>query len=308
MRLFTDEHVAELSWDDVLSALRAAFSDPGEFAMADRVMLPAPGEGAFLTMPCASADGWFGVKQASVLPRNPQRGLPSVQAWYTLLGPDGSPALAGPATLLTRLRTSAVSAVAADVLAPQAARNLLIVGTGSLAPWMARAHLQVRAFETVWVWGRRPERAEAVVTEVLQAFEGRAFRPAVAVADDLESAARQADVISLATTSSQPLLEGAWVSPGQHLDLVGAFLPSMREVDEAAVMACDVFVDQREAARHEAGDLHHAAAAGWSWSEIRGDLHELVRGAVGRQPGRPTLFKSVGLALEDLVVARLLAP
>jgi alanine dehydrogenase len=314
MRIIRDEDVLALPWDVVLEALRAAFRDPTRFLTADRVMLPAPGDGAYLTMPCADRDGWFGVKQVSVLPRNPEHGLPSVQAWYTLFDPQGRPSAAGPATLLTRLRTSAVSAVAADLLAPQGARTLLVVGTGSLAPWFARAHLAVRPFETVWVWGRRPERAEAVVEEVLRAFEGHATRPAVAVADDLEAAVRHADVISIATTARAPVVQGAWLRPGQHLDIVGAFTTEMREVDADAVKACDVVVDDRTAARHEAGDLHFAAREGWSWDDITADLHEIVRGAAHgdesrppRAERRPTLFKSVGLALEDLVVARLLA-
>ncbi len=306
MRTLTDDHVAELTWEAVLDALEGAFLDPGRFVTSERVMLPAPDDGAYLTMPCADDEGWFGVKQVSVLPRNPARGLPSVQAWYTLFDPHGRPALGAQAGLLTKLRTAAVSALAAERLAHPGARSLLMVGTGSLAPWMVRAHLQVRGYETVWIWGRDPTRAESVATEVLSAFTGATSRPAVAVAEDLEEAVRRADVVSVATTSREPLIRGAWLSPRHHLDLVGAFTHGMRECDTAAVQACDVIVDQRAAARHEAGDLAAAAAEGWSWDDVVADLHQVVRGAVRRREGRPTLFKSVGLAFEDLVVARLL--
>ena len=308
MRTLTDDHVADLTWEAVLDALEGAFLDPGQFLMADRVMLPAPDDGAYLTMPCADVEGWFGVKQVSVAPRNPARGLPSVQAWYTLFDPQGRPVIGAQAGLLTRLRTAAVSAVAAERLASPGARNLLMVGTGSLAPWLVRAHLQVRGYETVWIWGRDPAKSERVAADVLAAFTGATSRPAVVVADDLEAAVRRADVISVATTSRAPLVRGAWLSPRQHLDLVGAFVHGMRECDAEAVSACDVFVDQRAAARHEAGDLAAAADEGWSWNDVVGDLHDVVRGAAGRREGRPTLFKSVGLAFEDLVVARLLAP
>jgi ornithine cyclodeaminase len=126
------------------------------------------------------------------------------------------------------------------------------------------------------------------------------------VADDLERAVRAADVVSVATTSVAPLIRGAWLRPGQHLDLVGAFREGMAEADAEAVAASDVFVDDRDAARAEAGDLLLAAEHGWSFDAIRGDLHDVRAGAAAVGAG-PTLFKSVGLAFEDLVLARLLA-
>lgn len=307
MRILRDDDVAGLTWERVLDALRAAFLDPDRFASAERTQLPAPDGGAWLTMPCADRDGWFGVKQVSVLPANPERGRPSVQAWYTLMGPDGAPVMATSATLLTKLRTAAVSAIAADRLAQPAARSLLVVGGGSLAPWMARAHLQVRPYEAVWVWARRPERAEAVVSELLHDLAGATARPAIAVAHDLEEAVRGADVVSVATTSREPLVRGAWLRPGQHLDLVGAFTADMRETDGDAVRRSQVVVDDLAAARAEAGDLAHAAAEGWSWGEVAGTLADLVAERFDRDPQRSSLFKSVGLAMEDLVLARLLA-
>ncbi len=307
MRILREDDVAELTWEEVLDALEAAFLDPRRFHQAERVTLPAPHGGANLAMPCADVDGWFGVKQVSVRPGNSGRARATVQAWYTLFGPDGQALLGFPAGLLTKLRTAAVSALAAERLAAPGSRNLLLVGSGSLAPWLVRAHLQVRAYESVWIWGRNPARAELVAAEVLAAFTGAPTRPAVAVAPDLETAVRRADVVSVATTASEPLVQGAWLSPRQHLDLVGAFTPTMRETDAAAVRACDVVVDQLAAARLEAGDLHFAAAEGWSWQDVVGDLHQVMCGAVARREGRPTLFKSVGLAFEDLAVARLLA-
>jgi len=306
MRILTRDDVARLSWEPVLEALRSAFRDRGRFEVPERVALRAPEGGAWLTMPCADADGWFGVKLVSVLPRNPARGLPSVQAWYTLMGPDGAPRLATPAGLLTQLRTAAVSAIAADLLAPATADSLLVVGTGALAPWMARAHLRVRAYQRVVVWGRRGERAEAVAAELARDFEGLPVRPAFGVARDLERATRAADVVTVATTSREPLVHGAWLHAGQHLDLVGAFSHAMRETDAEAVRRSLVVVDDARAARAEAGDLAQAADEGWSWDALAGDLADAVAGRLRRDPTRPTLFKSVGLAFEDLVLARLL--
>lgn len=326
MRILTEDDVARLSWPRVLDALRGAFAERGRFEVPERVQLRAPDGGAWLTMPCADADGWFGVKQVSVLPANPVSGRPSVQAWYTLMGPDGAPALATEAALLTKLRTAAVSAIAADALAPANAATLLVVGTGALAPWMARAHLQLRAYDRVVVWGRRRERAEAVAAELARdlasdgapardgararvgapARDGAPARPAVAVADDLEAAVRAADVVTVATTARESVVRGAWLRAGQHLDLVGAFVHAMREADGEAVRRSLVVVDDRGAARAEAGDLAHAATEGWRWDEVAGDLADVVAGRLVRDPTRPSLFKSVGLAFEDLVVARLL--
>jgi len=314
MRILNDDDVARLSWPRVLDALRGAFAERGRFEVPERVQLRAPDDGAWLTMPCADADGWFGVKQVSVLPANPARGRPSVQAWYTLMGPDGAPVLATEAALLTKLRTAAVSAIAADALAPANAATLLVVGTGALAPWMARAHLQVRAYERVVVWGRRRERAEEVAAELARGLARGGARsggdapvpPAVEVADDLEAAVRAADVVTVATTAREPIVRGAWLHAGHHLDLVGAFVHAMREADGEAVRRSAVVVDDRGAARAEAGDLAHAADEGWCWDEVAGDLADVVAGRLSRDPARPSLFKSVGLAFEDLVVARLL--
>jgi ornithine cyclodeaminase len=303
---------ARLPWPAVLAELAAAFDDPGRFRTPERVVLPAPDGGALLTMPCADDAGWFGVKQVAVLPSNPGRGLPSVRAWYTLMDPGGAAVLACDATHLTRQRTAGVSALAAERLVAEGARTLLLVGTGGLAPWMARAHLQVRRYRTVWVWGRDAARAAAAADRLRVALAeepataGPAPPPEVRVADDLERAVRAADVVSVATTSVAPLIRGAWLRPGQHLDLVGAFREGMAEADAEAVAASDVFVDDRDAARAEAGDLLLAAEHGWSFDAIRGDLHDVRAGAAAVGAG-PTLFKSVGLAFEDLVLARLLA-
>ncbi len=330
MRTLAPDEVGQLPWEVVLDALEAAFREPGRFQSPARVALRAPAHGAYLTMPCADADGWFGLKQVSVRPREPASGVPTVHAWYTLFAPDGRPLLGFDARQLTLLRTAAASALAARHLAAAGARTLLVVGTGALAPWLARAHQQVRAIDTVVVWGRDPRRAERLAAELrtagelgaaaelraagelraaadLGAADARSGGAEVLVAHDLEAAVRRADVISCATTAREPLVRGAWLAAGQHLDLVGAFTHEMRETDAAAIEACDVVVDQRAAARAEAGDLLHAAREGWSWEALAGDLHEVVLGSVRRGQDRPTAFKSVGLALEDLVVARLLA-
>lgn len=294
-----------LAWPAVLAALEDAFRDPGRFDTPERVMMPAPQGGSFLTMPCADAEGWFGVKQVAVLPGNRDKDKPGVQAHYTLFDPDGTPVLSCAATLLTRMRTSAVSALAARRLAPERVRSLLVVGTGGLAPWMAEAHLQVRPYEQVMVWGRRPEAAQATAQTVLERMQGE-VRPSVRAVASLEEAVRQADVVAAATSSNEPLVRGEWLAGDRHVDLVGAFRADMAEVDAQTVIGASVYVDERSAAMAEAGDLIRAREAGWSFDRVRGDLHEVVTGRAGPRAG-VTLFKSVGLAFEDLVLAKLLA-
>lgn len=295
---------AALAWPEVLDALRGAFADPARFDAPERVAMSAPQGGTFLTMPCADDEGWFGVKQVAVLPGNRDVGKPGVQAHYTLFAPDGSPVLSCGATLLTRMRTAGVSALAAEWLAPDRARTLLVVGTGGLAPWMAEAHLQVRPYERILVWGRDAERAEATAADVLERADGP-VRPAVEAVADLAEAAEQASTITCATSSALPLIAAAWLGDRQHLDLVGAFRPDMAEVDADVVLGSHVYVDDRSAAMAEAGDLLQARVTGWTFDRVAADLHEIVTGRAGPLAGR-TLFKSVGMAFEDLVVAKLL--
>jgi ornithine cyclodeaminase/alanine dehydrogenase-like protein (mu-crystallin family) len=201
---------------------------------------------------------------------------------------------------LTLWRTAAASALAARYLARPSARRLLLVGTGALAPFLVRAHAAVRPIEEIAIWGRRPDAAEALAaamrTQGLSALR----------AENLPDAVGAADIISCATLSPTPVVSGDWLSPGSHLDLVGAFTPTTREADDAAVRRARLFVDTRAGALHEAGDLVMPLQTGViTQSDIVADLFELCG---GRSRGRGsadeiTLFKSVGTALEDLAAA-----
>jgi ornithine cyclodeaminase len=306
MRILTDSEVRQqLSWTKVLSALEQAFKTraetPDYFKMPERIGISVP-QGTYLTMPCADQEGWFGIKQVSVIPENPKRQLPSIHAWYTLMNPQGVPALAANAGLLTKFRTSAVSAIAAKYLAKPEAKTLLVIGTGALAPWMAEAHAQVRNYERILVWGRDAEKAQATAEGVSKALNKQAE-----TAVDLREAVQLADVISMATTSRTAILQGNWLKPGQHIDIVGAFIPDMLEVDAHTVLKSEVFIDDLNACKIEAGDLIQAQTSGWSFDKVKDTLSGLVTQQSSRSsPQTTTLFKSVGLALEDLVVAKLL--
>jgi ornithine cyclodeaminase len=228
-----------------------------------------------------------------------------VSSLYFLLdGQTGQPRAMIDGEALTNRRTAAASALASDYLSRPDSRTLLVVGTGHLAPHLVAAHCAIRPIEKVLVWGRNSQRALALAdTLVRQGINA-------ASAADLAEALPQADIVSCATTSTEPLVKGALLRPGTHLDLVGAFTPRMRESDDDAVLRSRVFIDTYAGALAEAGDLLQPIAAGrWSADRICGDLHELTNGTKSGRLDRNeiTLFKSVGAAIEDLTAASLLA-
>jgi ornithine cyclodeaminase/alanine dehydrogenase-like protein (mu-crystallin family) len=260
--------------------------------------------GTLLLMPAwTGADDtgrYLGVKIVSVFPENGVRGLPSVIGTYLLMdGDTGAPLASLDGTRLTLWRTAAASALAARHLAREDARRMVMVGAGALAPFLIRAHMRQRPIREVTVWSRRPETAQCLA-ETLAA----AGLP-VSAAKDLETAVCEADLISCATLATAPLVWGAWLKAGAHLDLVGAFKPGMREADDEALQRATVYVDT-PAARTEGGDVSMALQSGAiREAHVRGDLSDLCGGvAKGRESADEiTVFKSVGTALEDLAAA-----
>jgi ornithine cyclodeaminase len=236
-----------------------------------------------------------------VFPDNPGQGLPSVQANVLLNdGRTGTPLALVAGQPLTNKRTAAASALAADHLARADAHRLLMVGTGAMAPEMVRAHCAVRPIDTVRVWGRTPAKA-AALAETLRG-EGLDAQPI----EELQDGVAWADTISCATMSTEPLVRGDWLRPGQHLDLMGAFKPSMRETDDRAVQVAQVFCDTFAGCLKEGGDLVQPIESGALAREaVLADLFGLCRGDhLGRQSADAiTLFKSTGAALEDLAAA-----
>jgi ornithine cyclodeaminase len=219
-----------------------------------------------------------------------------------LSGETGEPLAVMDGRVLTAWRTAAASALAARHLAREDAAHLVMVGAGALAPHLVRAHAAVRPIKQVTLWNRT--RGRAVAT----GFGLAAGGIPVDVTDDLEAAVREADIVSCATLSSEPLVRGAWLRKGTHLDLVGGFTPRMREADDQAVKRARVYVDTREGALREAGDMVQPLKRKvLAKADIRGDLLDLCRGtAKGRtSASQITLFKSVGSAIEDLAAAML---
>lgn len=305
LHLGADDLAARLPRLALVDALDQAFRVGVEAPLRQHFPLHgAAHDGSLLIMPAWNGRV-IGVKLVSVFPDNATRGLAAVHATYTLLdAATGVPLATMDGSELTHRRTGAASALAARYLARGDASRLLMVGAGQLAPHLIESHAAVRPVREVRVWGRDPGRTAQRVDRLRQS--GLAW--AVEACGDLEASVRWADIICCATLAAQPLIRGAWLRPGQHLDLVGSFRPDMREADDDAVRIADVYVDTREGALAESGELVQAIARGVvTPAHVRADLAELAAGsAVVRQdPDRITLFKSVGTALEDLAAAQL---
>ena len=253
-----------------------------------------------LLMPAWSRE-WTGLKTVIVKSDNAAKNLPTVQASYLLIRNEtGETVAIMDGTELTRRRTAAASALAADYLARPDASTLVLVGAGALGAHFVRAHVAVRPIKRVFIYNRSPEKAAALAAEL------KTDGLDASGVTDLQSAVGQADIISCVTTSTTPIVRGEWLKPGAHVDLAGAFRPAMRETDGGVVARARVYVDTREGALSEAGDLLQARDEGkFDFANVQGDLFDLCRGTVkGRgKPQEITLFKSCGTALEDLATA-----
>lgn len=296
-----------LDWDGLVERLRRAFRRGAEVPVRHHHEIANPGgpEGTLLLMPAWQAGQHIGIKVVTIFPDNDARDLPSVMGAYLLLdAKTGAPIALIDGPTLTVKRTAAASALASSYLSRPDCERFLMIGTGSLAPYLIMAHASVRPICNVLIWGRSPDRA----ARLAKRLDRPDFR--VAATDDLEAAVRGAHVISCATLSKDPLVRGEWLQPGQHLDLVGAFRPDMRESDDAAIRRARIFVDTRDGALAEAGDIVQAIESGvLDPDDVAGDLFDLTRGerAGRRFYDQITLFKSVGTALEDLAAAELAA-
>ena len=306
MRYLDHDAVCQaLPWDRLIAALRETFAAGCEAPLRTVHPLAVPGEpnASVLMMPAWQAGDTLVVKIVTVMPGNGARGMQAVHAVALAFDArDGTLRALLDGDAVTERRTAAASALAADFLARRDAAHLLIVGAGRIAENLASAHASVRAYRRISVWARRTDAAEAFVATLRGIADVR-------IASSLEAAVREADVISCATLATEPLVQGAWLKPGAHLDLVGAYRSHMRESDDGAVRRADViYVDTFTGALAEGGDIVQPLAAGvLSRERIAGELADLCRGT---GPSRPddnaiTLFKSVGTALEDYAAVKL---
>jgi thiomorpholine-carboxylate dehydrogenase len=288
---FLDEEQvrALLHMEDLIPAMERALIDlsAGRVAQPARQMLNVePYGGHFAAMPAAGEVG-MGAKVVTFYPGNAARGLPTHLAMILLFRPEtGEPLAIMDGRLITEMRTAAVSAVATRAMAATDTRVLAILGSGVQARSHVAALRLVRGFEEVRVWSRTPEHAERFAAEV-----GARVMSA-------EEAVREADVVVAATSAKEPVLRGAWLKPGTHVNSVGWPGPQGRELDDE-VMRNVVVVDSRETVLREAGDMLLSGA------EIHAELGEVLSSAKPVPPGATTVFKSVGMAVEDVAAARL---
>lgn len=326
--------------DVMENALRAY--DRGDAVQPLRSVIALPdGSGSLYTMPAFTAGPRaLAVKMITVFPGNETRSLPSHQGLVVVFDTDtGTPVLLLDAARLTAIRTAAVSAVATRALARKDASVLAVLGSGV----QARSHIgalpHVRPIREVRIWGRNKEHALRLAREVtgdrLYPLEGsrravdihpvdssghaggfhsvdttsRPARPEIVVSDTAEDAVRGADIVCTTTSAREPVLHGEWLKPGAHVNAVGVSTPVAREVDGAAVGMSRIFVDSIDAALAEAGDLLIAASEGATnpndWLPIGTVLNGVVSGR--ETDDDVTLFKSVGLAIEDAAAAAYIA-
>ncbi|MBD8875659.1 ornithine cyclodeaminase family protein [Roseibium polysiphoniae] len=302
--LSQEETLKALPFLALVDALDAMFKSGCEMPVRHHHDMAVPGEpdATMLLMPAWVPGAFAGVKIVNVMPGNSGRGLPAISAEYLLSDARTGEMLAMiNGGELTARRTAAASALAARYLARKDASHLVVAGTGRVALNLVGAHLAVRPITRVTFWGRSLDKAQALAAEA-----SALYGITVEGTSDLEQAVRAADIVSAATLSKDPLILGEWLQPGTHVDLVGAFKPSMRESDDEAVRRASVFVDTREGCTKEGGDISQPLASGvLRPSDIKADLHDLAQGLhKGRVDDEEiTLFKSVGAALEDLAGA-----
>jgi ornithine cyclodeaminase/alanine dehydrogenase-like protein (mu-crystallin family) len=290
--MFLDEERVEalLRWDELLRTMEKALIDfsAGRVTQPVRTVIPVPEHAAFFGIMPAIYGDVMGTKLVSVFPRNADRGLHTHLAIIHLIRADtGEPLAAMDGRVITAWRTAAVSAVATKVLSSEGARVLAILGSGVQARTHLHALKLVRNFEEIRIWSRTPEHAKQFAAET-----GATFMSA-------EQAVRGADVIVTVTNAAEPVLRGTWLKDGAHVNAVGAVGPKARELDDDAMKNAAVVVESREAALQESGEIMHSGA------QIYAELGEVLMGKIPKPQGKTIVFKSLGIAVEDVAAGEL---
>ena len=309
------EQVAELlPMPECIKVMRDALAAlaRGEALVPLRTIMRVPGVSGFLGLmpgyisPRAGQEGALGMKAVSVFPGNAQRGIDTHQGAVLLFEADtGRLSALMDGAAITAIRTAAVSGVATDVLARPDASELAILGAGVQARTHIEAIAAVRPLRRVRIWSRNAEHAAALAAELR-----RRFGFPIEAAPSAEAAVREADIVATVTASPEPILQREWLKEGVHINAVGSSIPTSREIDTATMVAARLFVDRRESALAEAGDLLIAMGEGAvKGDHVQAELGEVI---IGKNPGRRsprelTLFKSLGLAVEDVASAAYIA-
>lgn len=306
MKFITNTEIAEiLDYKKLIEALHSMFRSDYQMPLRHHHFYPVAdgSENTLILMP-AWNEKYLGNKQIILAPSNVQKGIPTVSALYTLFDVQtGQPLVMMNAEELTSRRTACTSALAAKYLAPVNAKTLLVLGGGKVAQHLIQAHSAVRDYEEVYVWLRNKDKFEDFLKKIPAEFHSK-----IRFADDLGQAVSKADVISTATMTVEPIIKGKWLKEGVYLDMIGSYKPDMREADDEVIRKSTIFVDSRMGALHECGELYIPIKNGLiKESDVQADLTELcLEKHSGRKNEKETiLFKSAGLAIEDLAGALL---
>ena len=289
--LFLDEEqvLKHLSMADLIPAMEKALIDfsAGKVVQPVRQVIPVDPPGGFYGMMPALTPEGLGQKIVTFYPPNAEKGIPTHMATILLNDPEtGAPLAVMDGRLITEMRTAAVSAAATKLLAPPNAKILAILGSGEQARSHVEALRLVRQFEEIRVWSPNKAHAEEFAKEIR------------ARSTSTEDAVRNADVVVTVTSSKTPVLHGAWLKRGCHVNAVGACRPDWRELDDDA-MRNVIFVDSREAAMKESGDVILSGA------KMYAELGEAFAGKIDNRASETTIFKSLGMAVEDIGAALL---
>lgn len=309
MHISADTLRERLTWPNMVAALRAIFVADVQAPVRHHHFMAVPNapQATLLLMPAWIEGQYLGVKQVNVFPGNNAQGIPGLTSLYTLsCGKTGQTLAQMDGNVITAIRTAAASALASSFLSRDDTRSMLMIGAGRMGHHLIPAHCSVRPIDTVWVWDRNPE----VATKLVEQVRAQGLNAHLCTTQALPDVAGDVDLISCATMANDPVLFGAWLKPGVHVDLVGSFTPTMREVDNEAMQKAAIFVDTRAGALAETGDLiipikEGAIAA----TDIHAELTELCahthtgRQALAEPDQAITVFKSVGDSREDLAAA-----
>ena len=294
---------ASLSFELLIPALREAFTAGANVPLRHHHFMPQPdGSTATILIMPAWRRAFIGIKIVTIFPENGKRLLPGLFSSYLLCdGETGQHIALIDGNEITSRRTAGIAALGADFLARRDVRSLLICGSGRIASLLADAFRAVRPIEKIAVWNVNEAGAARLV------FDLRKRGIDAEVAPDLERAVGEADIVSCATLAATPIIKGAWLKPGVHLDLIGSFTPFMREADDEVFRRSHVWLDTYDALK-ESGELLDPIRDGvLKADDVRGSLAELCRGERrGREDtGEITAFKAVGTALSDVAAAGL---
>lgn len=289
---------------DAMERAMVAASTGGVF-IPPRMVMPLIDKSGFLgLMPGSAADPKvYGAKVMGMCPANPDRGLPLIQGFVVLFDPEtGAPAVLMEGAEITAIRTAAASGLATRVLAGEHASSCGIFGTGVQAATHISAMAAVRPVSKFIIWGRNPDKARALMESVQGNYDA-----AFETTDDPARAAA-CEIVCTVTASPEPVINGDWLKPGAHLNVVGSHTPAVREADTGTIRRSAVYVDLMESARNEAGDILIPIQEGAiGWDHVRGEIGAVLAGDIGGRssPEQITLYKSQGITAQDLYAAEL---